>query len=118
MLGPARPKPHPQVGRWVEVRSEGTWYKARVIDAKDGRFLVHYYGWESSDDEWVTPAQLRDVSPTQYPVGAQVEVRWKRSWYPAIVLHVRGGVHYIAYDDYDAQWNEWVASGRMRAAEA
>lgn len=118
VLAPARRKPHPDVGRRVEVHSGGDWYKARVIDAKDSTFKVHYYGWEDSDDEWVTPEQIRDVPPVQYRVGERVEVRWKGEWYPAMVLDVRGGVHYICYDGYDEAWNEWVASKRMRHASA
>jgi len=50
---------NPAIGKRVTVRSEGDWYKARVIDARGGRLRVHYYGYEESDDEWVSPRQLR-----------------------------------------------------------
>lgn len=114
VLAAARPKPKPAVGRRVEVRSDGEWYKARVIDADADQLLVHYYGWEASDDEWVTEQQIRKSTPIQYPTGSKVEVRWKGEWYPATVVALRGGVHYIAYDDFGEEWNEWVASKRIR----
>jgi hypothetical protein len=114
VLARARPRPHHAVGRRVEVRSGGEWYKARVIDADGEQLKVHYYGWEDSDDEWVEPAQIRDVTPQQYAVGSAVEVHWKGEWYAATVLELRGGVHYIQYDGYESTWNEWVASKRIR----
>ena len=44
VLAHARPKLDPEVGKRVNVRSEGKWWKARVIDARAGTFHVHYYG--------------------------------------------------------------------------
>jgi hypothetical protein len=62
VLARAEQKPSPQVSRRVEVRPGGgwyhEWYKARIIDAGGGRFKVHYYGWQDSDDEWVRPNQM------------------------------------------------------------
>lgn len=64
VLARAEQKPSPQVSRRVEVRPGGgwyhEWYKARIIDARGGRFKVHYYGWQDSDDEWVQPNQIRN----------------------------------------------------------
>jgi len=65
VLARAEQKPSPQVSRRVEVRPGGgwyhEWYKARIIDARGGRFKVHYYGWQDSDDEWVQPNQIRSL---------------------------------------------------------
>lgn len=47
------------IGRRVEVNYEGDWYKARIIDAKDGQYRVHYYGYEVADDEWVGLGEVR-----------------------------------------------------------
>jgi hypothetical protein len=49
------------IGRRVEVKSDGDWYKARVIDAKNRQFRVHYYGYEVADDEWVRPGAMRSL---------------------------------------------------------
>ena len=51
----------PRVGERVVVRSEGSWYKGRIIGANQAgtRFLIDYYGWDDSYDEWVTPKQIR-----------------------------------------------------------
>lgn len=114
VVAPARPRPHPRVGQQVEVRAEGGWYPAQIIDADGERFRVHYYGYDPSDDEWVDEARIRQAERPTYAAGTPVEVKWKRSWYPATVKDIRSGVHYIQYDDFDAEWNEWVALKRIR----
>jgi hypothetical protein len=59
ILATAQRTTNPVIGRRVVVRSEGDWYKARVIDAQGSRLRVHYFGFEESDDEWVLPRQIR-----------------------------------------------------------
>ncbi len=62
LIGPAQRKINPQVSRRVDVRSEGDWYKARIVDVNGGSYHVHYFGFEDSDDEWVSSRQIRSVS--------------------------------------------------------
>jgi hypothetical protein len=114
LVGPAQQKINPQISRRVEVRSEGDWYKARVVDVRGGRYHVHYYGWEDSDDEWVTSAQIRSLKSVEYAVGASVEVSWQGEWYPARILKLERGVHLIHYAGYDDGWDEWVSAKRIR----
>lgn len=65
ILAGAPSRPDQRVGARVEVYSEGDWYKARIIDAGRGRYRVHYYGYEDSDDEWVKPSQIRGKRSVQ-----------------------------------------------------
>lgn len=60
VLARAARKLNPEVSKRVEVRSDGQWWKARVIDARSGTFRVHYFGFEDSDDEWVRLSQIRE----------------------------------------------------------
>jgi hypothetical protein len=114
VLARAGRKSNPEISKRVEVKSEGKWWKARVIDARAGTFHVHYYGWEDSDDEWVRLSQIREPRLLEYPAGSTVEVIWKRAWYPAKVMSVERGVHLIHYRDYDERWDEWVGAERIR----
>ena len=61
LVAPAEQTTDPLISRRVEVRSEGDWYKARIIDARGARYLVHFYGYEETDDEWVTARQIRNL---------------------------------------------------------
>ncbi len=38
----------------------------------------------------------------------------EKEWYPAHILNVKSGSHYISYDDSDVDENEWVSSKRIR----
>ena len=58
-IAAATPKRDRNIGRRVEVMSEGEWYKARIIDAKNDQYRVRYYGYEVADDEWVGAEDIR-----------------------------------------------------------
>lgn len=80
VLATAAQRSSADLGKRVEVRSEGDWYKALIVDSRAGRFRVHYYGWEVSDDEWVLPRQIRESR--------------------ARAQHV----------DHNGGWNEWASA--------
>jgi hypothetical protein len=60
VLARAAPRFNPEVSKRIEAKSDGKWWKARVIDARGSAFRVHYYGFEDSDDEWVQLNQIRE----------------------------------------------------------
>ncbi len=109
-----QPKITPRLGERVEAYSDDDWYRAVIVDARGSKFKVHYFNYDNADDQWVTAKQIRRLTPKQYRIGEHVEVESEEKWYPAKVLKVRGGSHYIAYDDFDDVYNEWVSSDRVR----
>ena len=113
-LADAAINPSPRLGERVEAYSIDGWYKGYITDAKADKFKVHYYGYEYDEDEWVTAKMIRAPKVVQYAIGQKVEVEWKKKWYPAKVLQVKGGSHYITYIDYGREWDEWVPSSRIR----
>ena len=141
-LAVAEPKVDPLISSRLEVRSEGDWYKAKVIDARGGTYRVHYFGYEDSDDEWVTRREFRTSrvsaasnqkrndnsnwklsdyraanesrSVSEYRVGANIEVNWKGKWYNARILDAKEGRHLVHYTGYDDSWDEWVPNNRIR----
>ena len=60
------------VSKRVEVKSEGDWYKARIIEAGQGQYKVHYYGYDDWYDEWVNARQVRDGKVARYAPGSAV----------------------------------------------
>jgi hypothetical protein len=60
------------VSKRVEVKSEGDWYKARIIEAGQGQYKVHYYGYDDWYDEWVNARQVRDGKVARYAPGSSV----------------------------------------------
>ncbi len=114
VLGPARPRHDPQIGRQVAVKSEGAWYAAQVIDTREGELKLRFYGYTRSDDTWVSADAVRTIGRPRYPIGTTVEVTWKNRWYVASVLDERAGIHQVAYEGQGPEWNEWVTSKRIR----
>jgi hypothetical protein len=103
-----------RVGERVEAYSIDGWYKGYITDANADKFKVHYFGYEYNEDEWVTAKMIRQPKVKQYAVGQKVEVEWKKKWYTAKILEVKGGSHFITYDGYGSEWDEWVPSNRVR----
>ncbi|MBF0161131.1 MAG: RNA-binding protein [Magnetococcales bacterium] len=93
------------VGERAQVSWKGTWYPSRVLDVSGNRVFIHYDGYESSWDEWVTMDRVK------------IEVLWKGQWYKARALRSDDGYDVlIHYDGYDSSWDEWVTMDRIRAA--
>ena len=49
-----------KAGDPVSVEWKGTWYPAKVLDTKDGKFQIHYDGFEASWDEWVANDRIKN----------------------------------------------------------
>lgn len=107
---PSRPK----IGTRLEIDSEGQWYRGFVTDTKDEQVRVHYYGFPTSDDEWVDAKRLRGVKPQTYPDGSKVKVLSSGEWYDATIVGVRLGLHHVKFDGWEREWNEWVPADRIQ----
>ncbi len=78
VLSKAEAKRDPRIGERVMVKSEGDWYKGRIIDADraTSQYLIHYYGWDDSYDEWVGNRRIRQLRVKRYASGRKVNVKW------------------------------------------
>jgi hypothetical protein len=114
-LAAAKPVSNPRIGERAKARdNNGDLYACRIIDAHDQKFRIHFIGYEDDEDVWVAPEDLEPIKAVVYAKGTKVEVLWKKHWYPATVLQAKDGVHLIHYTDYEAKWDEWVPSRRIR----
>jgi hypothetical protein len=43
----------------AEVEWGGVWWLAEVLEIKNGKYHIHYTGWDNSWDEWVTKDRIR-----------------------------------------------------------
>jgi hypothetical protein len=39
---------------------------------------VRYYSFDNSAEEWVSAERIREVARPAYPIGATVEINWKK----------------------------------------
>lgn len=98
----------------VKVEWKGGLFPATILKVEDGKYLVHYDGYASSWDEWVTEDRIKNSSAPEYNAGDSVKVKWKGKWYPAKVLKVNNGKYLIHYEGFESSWDEWVGPGRMK----
>ncbi len=113
-------KPKDVPGPWkvrdyCEVEWKKQWYRAQVIDGREGESRIHYLGWEDKYDEWVPAARMRKPQGIAASGGDKVSVEWKKKWYPATVMKVEGDFAFIHYDGFGNEWDEWVTSKRLKA---
>jgi hypothetical protein len=114
VVAAARPSKDPRIGKRVEGFDGDDWYRAQIIDVRGNEVKVHYFGYEESDQQWLTPDCVREVVWTRYKPGSTVEVLSEGDWYEATVLKVHGGIHLVHYEGYDDDDDEWVPSKRIR----
>ncbi len=121
--------PNETIPRLVEVNWHGSWWKAKVLETKDGQARIRWVqiGYDTpSDDEWYAFNKIREVgrepfngmaaatTRNDFKVGDSVEVMWKGDFYKAKILKAESGRFYIHYIEDDDSWDEWVDLSRMR----
>jgi hypothetical protein len=100
--------------KYMEALSENVWYKVEIIGNIKGKYKIHYIGWDDEWDELVSADKLREITFKTYKVGTKVQVLSDEVYYPATVMKIDGIFHYIHYDDYDTEWDEWVTSSSIK----
>ncbi|MDP6234407.1 MAG: Tudor-knot domain-containing protein [Candidatus Poseidoniaceae archaeon] len=53
------PKQMYSAGQQVKVEWNGSWWDALIREQKDGLYLIHYVGFDSSWDEWVDSSRIK-----------------------------------------------------------
>ena len=117
-LGPSQRRAHPQQGMLFEARwSDGAWYRAELLDEPAAAQLrVRWLG--DAKVEVMDRDAVRPWEPACMPPGTPVSVKYEDTWYPAVVLGGRHGMHFVRYDKYTQRWDEWVPPDRIRPAIA
>ena len=50
------------VGEQIKVEWEGSWWDANILEINGDNHLIHYVGFDSSWDEWVTTEGMQKIS--------------------------------------------------------
>ena len=112
-------------GTYVEASDRGSRRFGRVIASDSGRVTVQFYDYTEKrvvqfDANHVVRSTRTPRAPTLLDVGVKPDclVEWRGAWYPSKVLEhkLQNGkplvrIHYLGYD---ASWDEWVGSERIR----
>ena len=118
--------------RWRMGNGDQWWYLANrnSLDRKRG----DYYRVKSSSDTppstgWTSDDQTEGVKPypsvehtgnppsnNPFSVGNKVNIEWNGQWWDGQILETNGALYRITYEDYGADWDEWVDASRLRSA--
>jgi hypothetical protein len=102
------------LGKHCETPANGVWMKGKVIEFKDGMYLIDWVGRPRKKDEWRLPEQLREPDVAAMEAGQRVQVEWNNTWYAGKILQTHRGLHLVHYDGYPSQDDEWVPLRRLR----
>lgn len=132
---PAAPKApgEPAVGEICEASWNNSWYEIEILEAKDGKYFVHWRGYGKESDEWLPRERIRRKGedtelvprkgregnggglPPEQMVGKEVEVYWHGSWWPATVQKTDGKRLFIRYaGPSQGKMEEWAVPERVR----
>jgi hypothetical protein len=132
---PAGPKAagDPVVGEVCDASWNDSWYEIEVLQAKDGKYFVHWRGYGKESDEWLSRDRIRRKGeekevlprrgregnggglPPAQMVGKDVEVYWHGAWWPAVVKKTDGKRLWIRYGGaQQGVMEEWAVPERVR----
>jgi len=107
----------PQIGQRVKVSWKNSWYDATIIDVRNNEYYIHYEGYSTSYDEWVTLNRIQYTSTgflTGGQIGQRVRALWGSKWYDAVILDSRNNQYYIHYEGESSSYDEWVTPDRVQ----
>jgi hypothetical protein len=113
------------IGTYVEASDRGSRRFGRVIAGDNRRVTVQFYDYTEKravqfDANRVVRSTRTPRAPTLLDAGVKPDclVEWRGAWYPSKVLthkpHGDNPTYRIHYLGYDASWDEWVGSERIR----
>ena len=104
---------HPHMGEHIEGEDQGKWWRAKVLDSKEQKCFVSWYGWDKKYDCWLPPQRMRAPQLKAVAVNTHGEVEWENQRYPATVIGSKLGLIFVHYDGYPATDDEWVTPERF-----
>lgn len=99
-----------KAGDKIEINYSGKWYPGEVVEAKDGKFKVHYAGYSAAWDEWAAAERVRAPAPVAvseaakaaaaaFKPGDRVEGKTFGMWFKGAVAAVADGKVKVKFDD-------------------
>ncbi|MBE7438152.1 MAG: hypothetical protein HS115_06810 [Spirochaetales bacterium] len=86
----------------------------RVLTDDGQNSVCEFYYYSQKEERRIPSHLVRPISFQSYPAGSRIQALWNGTYYPARILKQDGPFHFIHYDGYTSQWNEWITSVRIR----
>jgi RNA binding activity-knot of a chromodomain. len=128
---------HEAIPERVEVKYEGDWWKAKLLERRGTKGLVQWFeiGWDApEDDTWVPLKTVRALKggtargvdytkkssaqsagdSSSFSINQKVLALSEGKYYPAVIQKVDGQRYLVHYVDYDKSSDEWLGIDRMK----
>ncbi|WP_435356434.1 Tudor-knot domain-containing protein [Emticicia sp. SJ17W-69] len=111
-------KKNQRIGERVMVDYGGEDYMGFIEGADaNNKFNVRFYSYTNNETDWVEAARLKSFSCAKdLPIGTKVQALSgvDKKWYPAKVIQKFSCLHYIHYDGYGSEWDEWISPENIK----
>ena len=106
-----------KIGEHIWVDYDGEDYLGFVTATDPTKGLnVRFYSYTNNELEWVAANRAKPfVCKSDFPIGAKVRVysTYDEKWMKARVLKKFSCLHYIRYEGYGSEWDEWVSPEKI-----
>jgi hypothetical protein len=107
-----------RIGQHVWVDYDGEDYLGFVANADLAKGLnIRFYSYTNNEIEWVEASRVKPFTcKSDFPIGATVKVysNYDEKWLKAKVLKKFSCLHYIRYDGYGSEWDEWISPENIK----
>lgn len=104
-------------GGYVIAPFEKRAHPARIIARNGNKVTAEFYFYSEKKSASLDAGQLKQFEFKSVPAGSKIRALWNGKSYDAQVLKEEGGLHYITYPGFGAEWNEWIMADRMVSAD-
>jgi hypothetical protein len=112
-------KKHPRIGERVYIDYDGENYLGFITSVNsENQFNIRYYSYTNNETDWVEMKDMKPYTCSQnFSNNTKVKVysTIDEKWLPAEVKKKFYCLHYIHYEGYGTQWDEWVPTDRIKA---
>ena len=100
-------------GAFVRIDGRGQGH-GRIVDCRGRQVTVEVQRYNHRERHQVPASAIARPVFAHHPVGSRVKVLWGRKLWDATILELKDDFHKITYPGWEAEWNEWVLSNRIR----
>lgn len=107
-----------RIGQHVMVDYDGEDYLGFITNTDAAKGInVRFYSYTNNEVEWVEASRVKPfVCKSDFALGALVRVysSYDQKWMKARVLRKFSCLHYIRYEGYGSEWDEWVSPDNIK----
>lgn len=77
--------------------------------------LIGRVGCRSSVLPCAVSVAITVATDCHFSVGRKVLIEWNGQWWLGLILEINDDMYRITYEDYTADWDEWVDDSRLKS---